>query len=132
MSFEQPSLLCEAEKLATPEFLETNDFFDVKLYRPVIEYGSGEISGAIDHSSGAIEDLGGAIEASQLTKRQQEILVLIQRNPKVSYRSLAEKLGINQSALQKHLKHLKDAGWLERMDGTRGYWTIKKEFGGVV
>ena len=42
MSFEQLSLLCEAEKLATPEFLETNDFFDVKLYRPVIEFG-GEV-----------------------------------------------------------------------------------------
>ena len=90
--------MCEAEKLATPEFLETNDFFDVKLYRPVIEFDGGAIGGAIDHSSGAIEDLGGAIEANQLTERQQEILVLIQRNPKVSYRSLAEQLGINQSA----------------------------------
>ena len=86
-----------------------------------------KLGGAI---GGAIEDLGGAIEANQLTERQQEILVLIQRNPKVSYRSLAEQLGINQSALQKHLNHLKDAGWLERVGGTRGYWVIKKEFGG--
>ena len=125
MSFEQPSILCEAENLATPEFLETNDFFDVKLYRPVIEFEGGAIGGEI-------EDLGGAIEAKQLTERQQEILVLIQCNPKVSYRSLAEQLGINQSALQKHLNHLKDAGWLERVGGTRGYWVIKKEFGGDV
>ena len=89
-----------------------------------------KLGGAIDHLSGAIEDLGGAIEANQLTERQQEILVLIRRNPKVSYRSLAEQLGINQSALQKHLNHLKDAGWLERIGGTPGYWVIKKEFGG--
>ena len=122
--------MCEAENLPTPEFMETGDFFDVKLYRPVIELESGAIGGAIDHLSGAIEDLGGAIEANQLTERQQEILVLIRRNPKVSYRSLAEQLGINQSALQKHLNHLKDAGWLERVGGTRGYWVIKKEFGG--
>ena len=27
---------------------------------------------------------------------------------------------------------LKDADWLERVGGTRGYWTIKKEFGGEV
>lgn len=128
MSFEQPSLLCEAEKWVRSEFLEKNDFFDVKLYRPVIE----SIGGAIDNSSGAIEGLGGAIEVSQLTERQQEILVLIQHNPKVSYRSLAEQLGINQSALQKHLNHLKDAGWLERIGGTRGYRKIKKEFGGEV
>ena len=25
---------------------------------------------------------------------------------------------------------LKDTGWLERVGGTRGYWAIKKEFGG--
>ncbi|WP_420001505.1 ATP-binding protein [Acinetobacter sp. LF10] len=124
--------MCEAESLLTPEFVETGDFFDVKLYRPVIDLEGGAIGGAIDHSSGVIDDLGGAIEVSQLTERQQEILVLIQRNPKVSYRSLAEQLGINQSALQKHLNHLKDAGWLERIGGTRGYWAIKKEFGGEV
>lgn len=124
--------MCEAEKLATPEFVETNDFFDVKLYRLVIKPESGAIGGAIDHLSGAIESLGGAIEVSQLTERQQEILVLIQRNPKVSYRSLAEQLGINQSALQKHLNHLKEAGWLERIGGTRGHWAINKEFGGEV
>ena len=27
---------------------------------------------------------------------------------------------------------LKDASWLERVGGTRGYWVIKKEFGGEV
>jgi len=27
---------------------------------------------------------------------------------------------------------LKDAGWLERVGGTRGHWVIKKEFGGEV
>ena len=67
-----------------------------------------------------------------LTDRQKEILVLIQHNPKVSYRAMAEQLGINESAVKKHLNHLKDAGWLERVDGTRGYWMIKKEFGGEV
>jgi ATP-dependent DNA helicase RecG len=69
--------MCEAEKLATPEFLET-DFFDVKLYRPVIEFDGGAIGGAIDDSSGAIEDLGGAIEAVN-HRTPTEILVLIQQ-----------------------------------------------------
>jgi ATP-dependent DNA helicase RecG len=67
-----------------------------------------------------------------LTDRQKEILVLIQHNPKVSYRYMAEQLDINESAVKKHLNHLKDTGWLERVDGTRGYWAIKKEFGGEV
>jgi len=67
-----------------------------------------------------------------LTDRQKEILVLIQQNPKISYRAMAEQLSINESAVKKHLNHLKDAGWLERVGGTRGYWAIKKEFRGEV
>ena len=76
--------------------------------------------------------IGGSIQETMLTERQKKILDLIQHNPKVSYRSMAEQLGINESAVKKHLNHLKDAGWLERVGGTRGYWAIKKEFGGYV
>ena len=76
--------------------------------------------------------IGGSIQETMLTERQKKILDLIQHNPKVSYRSMAEQLGINESAVKKHLNHLKDAGWLERVGGTRGYWAIKKEFGGDV
>ena len=118
--------MCEAEKLATPEFLETNDFFDVKLYRPMTELESGAIGGSIGGS------IGSSIQETMLTDRQKEILVLIQQNPKVSYRAMAEQFGINESAVKKHLNRLKDAGWLERVGGTRGYWVIKKEFGGGV
>ena len=77
----------------------------------------------------SIEDLGGSmIEAEILTARQNEILVLIQQNPKISYRDMAVQLGINDSAVKKHLNHLRDAGWLERVGGTRGYWLVKKSF----
>ena len=123
--------ICEAEKLATPEFLETNDFFDVKLYRPVIELVSDTVGGTV---SGTIEGLGGivsgTIENHTLTERQIQILELIQKQPKISYRQMIEELGINKSAIQKHLESLKNAGWLERIGGTRGYWAIKKEFEG--
>lgn len=113
--------ICEAEHLATPEFLETGDFFDVKLYRPVIEPLGGSIGGSI-------EDLGGSmLDAEILTDRQNEILVLIQQNPKISYRDMAVQLGINDSAVKKHLNHLRNAGWLERVGGTRGYWLVKKK-----
>ena len=62
-----------------------------------------------------------------MTARQNEILVLVQQNPKTSYRDMAVQLGINESAVKKHLNNLKDAGWLERVGGTRGYWLVKKE-----
>ena len=45
---------------------------------------------------------------------------------------MAEQLAINESAVKKHLNNLKDAGWLERVGGTRGYWVVKEEFGGGV
>ena len=76
--------------------------------------------------------IGGSIEQELLTERQTQILNLVQQNPKVSYREMAVQIGINESAIKKHLNHLKDAGWLERVGGTRGYWAIKKKFRGVV
>ena len=71
--------------------------------------------------------LSGSIEQELLTERQTQILNLVQQNPKVSYREMAVQIGINESAIKKHLNHLKDAGWLERVGGTRGYWLVKKE-----
>ena len=125
--------ICEAENLATPEFSEKGDFFDVKLYRPVIEPVSDAVGGTM---GGTIKELGGivsgTIESHALTERQIQILALIQKQPKISYRQMIEQLGIHKSAIQKHLESLKDAGWLERVGGTRGYWAIKKEFGGEV
>ncbi len=93
-----------------------------EVLRTIAANLSGSIGGSI----------GGSIQENILTDRQKEILVLIQHNPKVSYRAMAEQLCINEPAVTKHLNHLKDAGWLERVGGTRGYWAIKKKFGGEV
>ena len=68
--------------------------------------------------------IGGAIE---LTQRQKEILSIIQNNPAISYRLLAEQLAINQSAVSKHLSLLKEKGVLKRIGGTRGYWEVAAE-----
>ena len=93
-----------------------------EVLRTIAANLSGSIGGSI----------GGSIEQELLTERQTQILNLVQQNPKVSYREMAVQIGINESAIKKHLNHLKDASWLERVGGTRGYWAIKKEFGGGV
>ena len=142
-------LMCEAEGLAEPEFAETGDSFDVKLYRPnsasqrnvaasSLDAGLGGNVGGMrggdkgGDKGGSIEDSGaavvGAIEQYALTERQGQILRLLQKQPRISYRLMAEQLGINTSAIQKHLKNLKAAGWLERVGGTRGYWAVKPGF----
>lgn len=60
-----------------------------------------------------------------LTERQIKVLRLIQANPAISRRELAEKLGINPSAIQKHLEALKEKGVLKRVGGAKeGSWII--------
>ena len=61
---------------------------------------------------------------SNLTKRQQEILELIIENPSISRNQLANKLNINESAIQKHIESLKKKKYLKRDSSTTGYWTI--------
>ncbi|GAA5015425.1 hypothetical protein GCM10023206_26480 [Acinetobacter puyangensis] len=132
--------MCKAENLRSPEFVETGDFFDVKLYRPKIQTIKNDFKDAIGGSiedfsgsiGGSIEDFSGSISGSMqqnhLTERQKEILGLIQQDRKISYREMADKLRINDSAVKKHLENLKNLGWLERVGSTRGYWEIKKKF----
>ena len=55
----------------------------------------------------------------------EEIIHEIQVDPHVSIRSLANKLSINVSAIQKHIKMLKDRGYLVREGSvTRGTWRV--------
>ena len=50
---------------------------------------------------------------------------IISVNSKVSIRTIAGKLGINDSAAQQHVDKLKEKGVIKRVGGTRGYWIIK-------
>ena len=71
----------------------------------------GQISGQI----------GGQIA---LSERQLEVLQIIKDNPTVTRKMLAEKLGINESAVQKHLEALKQNGIIKHVGKTRGHWEI--------
>ena len=80
----------------------------------------GQMSGQIDgQMSGQID---GAIE--NLTERQREVLKLIDHNSKISRKVISEKLGINESAVQKHIDSLKDKDIIRREGGTRGFWLV--------
>ena len=76
----------------------------------------GSIGGSIGSS------IGGSI--AELTERQKEVLNIIVKDNKISYRVLAEQMKINESAVKKHLEILKDKGHIERIGGTRGYWKV--------
>jgi predicted HTH transcriptional regulator len=63
----------------------------------------------------------------ELTQRQKQILKLIYADNRISRAGIAEVLHINESAIQKHLNNLKEAGYIERIGGTRGYWQVNVE-----
>jgi len=64
---------------------------------------------------------------SDISERQKEILKLILDNPKISRKELSLKIKINQSAIQKHLKKLKEKGIIKRIGSDKGgYWKVEK------
>lgn len=112
------SELCKAAGNSAPRFSETGDFVDIEFHRTEIAEGS---------SSGGQEggQESGLINTLTLTERQQAVLTLLKDNPNITRQALADALKINASAVQKHLEKLKEAGAIERIGGTRGYWKVK-------
>ncbi|RLD62434.1 MAG: transcriptional regulator [Bacteroidetes bacterium] len=64
----------------------------------------------------------------KLSNRQKEVLKLIDANNKISRADISVVTHISESAIQKHLKALKEKGILKRVGGTRGFWKIKKQY----
>ena len=87
----------------------------------------GQIGGAMGGQKGGVIGgaIGGVIDTIEvLTKRQKEVLKLIATNPSITYNEIAEALGINESAVGKHITAIKNKGFLTRQGDTRGYWEI--------
>ena len=119
--------LCHDAGIIEPQIRERGDFVDWAFYRQPLTEGS-----VSDHEnlSGKSGSIGGSIGGSMgnnidLTPRQRNVLELIKKNNKCPYRKMAEHMGINDSALKKHLNKLKEAGYIHRVGGTRGHWEVK-------
>ncbi|OXS13665.1 ATP-dependent DNA helicase [Zobellella denitrificans] len=104
--------LCTQAGNPEPTFAETGDFFDIEFHRAGLDAIGGSIGGS-------------EVAQAVLTERQQAVLELIKQNPRMPYRQMASELGINDSAVKKHLEKLKEANVIERIGGTRGYWKVK-------
>jgi Fic family protein len=98
--------------------------------KPLVDYISAvlenKLTALIQLAKGEISEL---IEAKDDEKSGQkkwsEVLELIQKNPKITRNELVDKLGINPSAIQRHIQKLKTDGIIERMGGDKGgYWKI--------
>ncbi|MBO4546177.1 MAG: winged helix-turn-helix transcriptional regulator, partial [Treponema sp.] len=53
---------------------------------------------------------------------------LIKSNPQISRKQLCDELGINPSAVQKHIEKLKEQDAIRRVGGAKGgHWEIIKK-----
>lgn len=63
----------------------------------------------------------------KLGETQQNIIKLMQNNPKIPITALATELGISTTAIEKHIKTLKDKNIIQRIGGAKGgHWEILK------
>ncbi len=62
---------------------------------------------------------------SAYTKREQEIIKLLKKNPQMTQLNLAETLGVSLSTISKTIRSLKDSKSIRRIGGKRyGQWKI--------
>jgi ATP-dependent DNA helicase RecG len=113
---------CKEHGLPEPEIVEKDGGFQVALYKnPQDIVKGGQIGGQI---SGQIGGQIGENKIKNLTERQTEIFMLILGDVKITRKELSEKLGIAESAVQKHLKTLKTKMLIDRVGTKNGYWKI--------
>lgn len=61
----------------------------------------------------------------KLGETQQAIMQLMQNNPKIAITKIAIELGISTTAIEKHIKALKNNGYMNRIGGAKGgHWEI--------
>ncbi|MFK4049524.1 RNA-binding domain-containing protein [Acinetobacter venetianus] len=107
--------MCEAEKLATPEFLETNDFFDVKLYRPQVQIVSDDSSNKTDdHGRLRVITDDSIPNFEHLSLEQQQILSFAFEHGKLNRSDVMQLLNIEKSKAFELLKSLMELGLLRR------------------
>jgi predicted HTH transcriptional regulator len=105
--------LCMDYGLPAPEFT-MKDGFVATIYR--------KQNMALEKTGG---QTGGMTGGMTLTDIQYKIINLIKENPKISYKKMSEILGVNISAIQKHIDKLKQAGVIKRKGADfGGYWII--------
>jgi predicted HTH transcriptional regulator len=74
---------------------------------------SGRLNKGINKENSGIfekDDEGGQTGGQTILNVQQMIISLIKADPKISRKEMAKKIGINTSAIQKHINNLKRAG----------------------
>jgi ATP-dependent DNA helicase RecG len=63
----------------------------------------------------------------KLGETQQNIIKLMKNNSKIPITALADELGISTTAIEKHIKTLKEQNIIKRIGGAKGgHWEVEK------
>jgi ATP-dependent DNA helicase RecG len=112
----------------------------IKDARVMERYGRG-ISGAIKHIKDyglpepEITEISGGFEVCIFSKEfttaktreetREEIIRMIKKNPQITMKELADKIGISDKGIEWNSRKLKDSGILKRIGPTKGgHWEI--------
>lgn len=89
-------------------------------YRHKYTYKNKLLSEAIGRNKRLVDGL-----VDGLVQSQQEIIRLIQANPKISKKSMSENIGISTTAIDKHIRSLRENNIIRRVGSDRsGYWEL--------
>ena len=103
---------CKEAGLPEPETKEMNGGVEVTIFLSEVPE-SGLVDGLVDRL------VDGLVES------QIRIVELIKNNPKISKKSMAEQIGISETAIDKHIKTLKEKQIIVRIGGDRnGLWQL--------
>jgi ATP-dependent DNA helicase RecG len=91
----------------------------------------GEVKEEV-HAGGAMGgQTGGQTGGQILTEVQKRIVDMMTENPAISRKTIAERLNINVSAVQKHIEKLKKSNIIQREGGDfGGKWKVRKQVAG--
>lgn len=118
--------ICKEENAPKPEIDAQENYFYV-TFRPSYEY--------LDFISTERAEKGLVEKRYEkwyekwyergLTEREIEVIIEIKKNPKISIKKLSRTIGINPSAVQRHMEKLKEKGVLKRIGPAKGgYWEV--------
>ena len=115
---------CAAAGLPEPEFAVTDGFVTT------IRRATSAARDAGQAVAGATQETGGATqEDRQITQEvtRQRVLDLLEAEPEITRRRLAERLGITPDGVKYHLDKLRNAGIIRHVGPTKaGRWEVLK------
>jgi ATP-dependent DNA helicase RecG len=104
------------------------DFRELQGYREGSRLEFKEARGAaVENDVGNIGNgVGNVVGTKVLPVTERAVLDAIQANPIATAKEIATAIGKSERQVERARESLRDAGHIERIGGTRGYWKVKR------